>query len=85
MASQTQPAKVLRIGIIQDGKIVRERLIKPGESVKVGESARNTFVFPKTSLPRAEFPLGGRLDEVGVEQFAVHFVQQGLGFHVHAD
>ena len=36
MASQSQPAKkVLRIGIIQDGKIVQERLIKPGETVNI--------------------------------------------------
>ena len=55
MAAQSQPAKVLRIGIIQDGKIVQERLIKSGETVTVGESAKNTFVFPKTHLPQAEF------------------------------
>lgn len=57
MAASAQPAKVLRIGIIQDGKIVQERLIKSGETVTVGESAKNTFVFPKTKLPRAEFPV----------------------------
>ncbi len=57
MAASSQQAKVLRIGIIQDGKIVQERLIKSGDSVTVGESAKNTFVFPKTSLPRAEYPL----------------------------
>jgi len=57
MASQSRQAKVLRIGIIQDGKIVQERLIKAGESVSVGESAKNTFVFPKTHLPTAEFVL----------------------------
>ena len=57
MASQSRQAKVLRIGIIQDGKIVQERLIKAGESVSVGESAKNTFVFPKTHLPSAEFVL----------------------------
>jgi outer membrane biosynthesis protein TonB len=49
--------KVLRIGIILDGKIVQERLIKAGDSVTVGESAKNTFVFPKTQLPKAEFTL----------------------------
>lgn len=54
MASQTRQAKVLRIGIIQDGKIVQERLIKAGEPVSVGESAKNTFVFPKTHLASAE-------------------------------
>ena len=57
MASQARPAKVLRIGIIQDGKIVQERLIKAGENVSVGESAKNTFVFPKTHLTAAEFVL----------------------------
>ena len=49
--------KVLRIGVIQDGKIVQERLIKASESVTVGESAKNTFVFPKTHLPSAEFAI----------------------------
>lgn len=57
MAAQATQAKVLRIGIIQDGKIVQERLIKQGESVTVGESPKNTFVLPKTHLPRADFPL----------------------------
>jgi hypothetical protein len=57
MSSQSRQAKVLRIGIIQDGKIVQERLIKAGESVSVGESAKNTFVFPKTHLASAEFTL----------------------------
>ncbi|MFK7929564.1 MAG: AgmX/PglI C-terminal domain-containing protein [Myxococcota bacterium] len=57
MAAQATQTKVLRIGIIQDGKIVQERLIKHGENVLVGESPKNTFVFPKTRLPRAEFPL----------------------------
>lgn len=55
MAAQTRQAKVLRIGIIQDGKIVQERLIKAGEAVSVGESPKNTFVFPKTHLPSASF------------------------------
>lgn len=44
--------KVLRIGVVQDGKIVQERLIKASESVTVGESTKNTFVFPPTSLPK---------------------------------
>lgn len=44
--------KVLRIGVVQDGKIVQERLIKAGEQVTVGESTKNTFVFPPTTLPR---------------------------------
>ncbi len=51
--AQAQPnSKVLRIGIVQDGKIVQERLIKAGEPVTVGESTKNTFVFPPSSLPK---------------------------------
>ncbi|MGC6513799.1 MAG: AgmX/PglI C-terminal domain-containing protein [Myxococcota bacterium] len=57
MASPTRQAKVLRIGIIQDGKIVQEQLVKAGESVTVGEGENNTFVFPKTKLQSPEFLL----------------------------
>jgi len=57
MAAQARQAKVLRIGIIQEGKIVQERLIRSGESVTVGESTRNTFVLPGGRLPRKEYPL----------------------------
>ena len=49
--------KSLRIGIIQDGKITQERIISAGDSVSVGESVKNTFVFPKTNLIPNEFPL----------------------------
>jgi len=45
-------AKVLRIGIVQDGKVVHERLVKGGQSVTIGESPRNTFVFASKSLPK---------------------------------
>lgn len=55
--SRERQAKVLRIGIIQDGKIVQERLIKQGESVTVGDSAKNTFVLSANGLPRKEYPL----------------------------
>ncbi len=54
MAAQAQAPqhKVLRIGIVQDGKIVQERLIKAGEPVTVGESTKNTFVLPPGDLPK---------------------------------
>jgi len=57
MAAKATDKKVLRIGIIQDGKIVQERMIKANETVTVGEAAKNTFVFPKTTLKNAEFTL----------------------------
>jgi hypothetical protein len=43
---------VLRIGILQGGKIVHERLIKAGQSVTIGESEKNTFVFKAHQLPK---------------------------------
>lgn len=56
---QPQPKpgrKILRIGIIQGGKIIEERLLRKREPVTVGESHRNTFVIPATGLP-PRFPL----------------------------
>ena len=53
MGAKAQPTqKVLRIGIIQGGKIVEERLIRSGESVTIGESTKNTFVLPPSFLPK---------------------------------
>jgi len=58
MASQpTKPqGKILRIGIVQDRKIVQEQLIRARQTVTVGESTKNTFVFPPCSLPN-RFPV----------------------------
>jgi TonB family protein len=38
--------RVLRIGIIQGGKIVEERLLRKRRTVTIGLSPRNTFVLP---------------------------------------
>ncbi|MCB9637574.1 MAG: energy transducer TonB [Myxococcales bacterium] len=54
--TQNQTRKILRIGIIQGGKIIEERLLRKREPVTVGDSNRNTFVIPGTSLP-SRFPL----------------------------
>ncbi|HEY3359966.1 MAG TPA: AgmX/PglI C-terminal domain-containing protein [Polyangia bacterium] len=45
--------KVLRIGIVQNGRIVEERLVRERGPVSVGQSARSTFVVPSESLPRS--------------------------------
>lgn len=45
--------KILRIGVIQAGKIVEERLIRRRESVTIGASPKNTIVVPASSLPRS--------------------------------
>src|SRR5262245_31495011 len=44
--------KILRIGIIQGGKIVEERLVRKRESVTVGQSTKNSFVIPTEALPK---------------------------------
>jgi len=54
--TQKQTRKILRIGIIQAGKIIEERLLRKREPVTVGESHKNTFVIPATGLP-LRFPL----------------------------
>jgi TonB family protein len=45
---QVRPSgpKVLRIGVIQGGKIVEERIIRQRETVTVGSSERNHFIVP---------------------------------------
>lgn len=48
--------KILRVAIIQGGKIVEERHVRRPESVSVGQDAKNTFVIPASNLP-ASFPV----------------------------
>ena len=45
--------KILRVGVIQAGKIVEERLVRRRENVTIGASPRNTIVVPASSLPRS--------------------------------
>lgn len=51
-APANQP-KILRIGVIQAGKIVEERLVRRREAVTIGASPRNTIVVPASALPRS--------------------------------
>ncbi len=46
-----QHAKALRIGIIQKGKIIEERLLKQREPVTIGSGPKNTFSIPQSDLP----------------------------------
>ena len=46
--------KILRVGIIQSGRIVEERLLRKREHVTVGQAAKNTFILPADAgLPKA--------------------------------
>ncbi|MBM4318434.1 MAG: energy transducer TonB [Deltaproteobacteria bacterium] len=46
-----QADKILRVGIIQGGRIIEERLLRKRAPVTVGWSPKNTFVIPVTALP----------------------------------
>jgi hypothetical protein len=49
-------AKILRVGVIRDGKIVEERHIRHPSPVTVGQDGTNTFVIPASELP-SSFPV----------------------------
>jgi outer membrane biosynthesis protein TonB len=49
----TQPHKALRIGVIQGGRIVEERVVRSRVPVTIGTSARNTIVVPQSNLPES--------------------------------
>jgi hypothetical protein len=49
----TEPVKILRIGIIQGGKIIEERHLKKHENVTIGQDPRNTLVVPGSNLPNS--------------------------------
>ena len=49
-------AKILRVGVIHEGKIIEERHIRHPDRVTVGQDAKNTFVIPASKLPPS-FPV----------------------------
>src|SRR5215469_11030782 len=49
-------AKILRVGVIRDGKIIEERHIRQPAAVTIGQDGTNTFVIPASELP-ASFPV----------------------------
>ena len=60
--------KILRIGIIQGGRIVEERLVRKRENITIGQSAKNLFVVPSEALPR-----NWLLFQVSGNQYVAHF------------
>src|SRR5690349_24846545 len=54
MSVATGP-KVLRIGVVQGGRVIEERIVKQRSTVTVGPGERNTFVIP--GAPSASFRL----------------------------
>jgi outer membrane biosynthesis protein TonB len=60
--------KILRIGIIQGGRIVEERLVRKRENITIGQSAKNMFVVLSDVLPR-----NWLLFEASGSQYVAHF------------
>ncbi len=54
--SQQAGPKILRIGVVQGGKVIDERLIKQRTSVTIGPSEKAMFVVPSRKIP-ANFKL----------------------------
>jgi hypothetical protein len=50
MAQATGP-KVLRIGLVQGGRVIEERIIKQRTSVTIGQSEKAMFVVPAQNVP----------------------------------
>jgi TonB family protein len=44
--------RVLRIGIVQGGRIVEERLVRKRESISIGWSSKASFAVPSEALPK---------------------------------
>ena len=52
MANTQTDSKILRIGVIQGGKVIEERLIRRRATVTFGTDAKNTFVFTGAEVPK---------------------------------
>src|SRR5450755_583657 len=55
VAQQAGP-KVLRIGLVQSGRVIEERIIKQRTHVTIGQSEKAMFVVPTPNVP-AQFKL----------------------------
>jgi outer membrane biosynthesis protein TonB len=73
--AQSSLPKVLRIGIIQGGKIIEERIIRRRETVTVGPSEKAHFVFAAQDLPSSRF----ELFETKGEEYTLNFTETMSG------
>lgn len=53
MAPSGKDSKILRIGVIQGGKVIEERLIRKKADVCVGSDHKNTFVLTGPEVPKS--------------------------------
>src|SRR3954464_1817304 len=73
MPQSTGP-KVLRIGLVQSGKVIEERVIKQRTHVTIGPSEKSMFVVPSQSVP-ANF----RLFELLGNEYHLNFLDGMTG------
>lgn len=50
--SANQAGKVLRLGVIQGGKIIEDKTLDKRENVSIGNDGKNTVVVPMSNLPK---------------------------------
>jgi len=67
---QVTGPKVLRIGLVQGGKVIEERVIKQRTHVTIGPSEKSMFVIPSKNLP-AQF----RLFELVGGEYYLNFLE----------
>jgi hypothetical protein len=73
MPQATGP-KVLRIGLVQGGKVIEERVIKQRTHVTIGPSEKSMFVIPSKNLP-AQF----RVFELAGNEYVLNFLDGMTG------
>lgn len=69
---QQDQLKVLRIGMVKEGKVVDERIIRAGENVTIGDGPKSTFPFATKVVP-ARFVLF-QVDKKG--GYTLNFVEK---------
>ena len=52
LQQQQDQLKVLRIGMVREGKVVEERMIRAGESVSLGDAGKSTFPLVSKVVPK---------------------------------
>src|ERR1700761_7538486 len=71
---QVSGPKVLRIGLVQGGKVIEERVIKQRTNVTIGRSEKSLFV-----IPRKNFPQYFRLFELQGSDYCLNFLDGMTG------
>lgn len=68
--SKAREKRVLRVGIVQSGRIVEERVLRKRATITIGQSPRNTF-----AIPIAHLPASYALFEVSGGKYHLRFVR----------